>query len=154
MVDEKDRMYVNMVDDGLIEMQKTINSPIPAIGEYDGIKDVYEIVFFHKGHKLKETIDMFPHLKVTYWTENGVDMICSDGSKASGISHVLEHYGITSEEMMAFGDANNDLEMLQMAGIGVCMGDGEEEVRNIADYITETTENDGIYQALKYYCII
>lgn len=55
---------------------------------------------------------------------------------------------------MAFGDNLNDLEMLKGVGIGVAMGNAEEETKAHADYVTDTNENDGIYKALKYFEII
>ena len=57
--------------------------------------------------------------------------------------------GITTEETIAFGDADNDLEMLQLAGIGVAMGNALPQVRACADMVTDTVENDGIAHALQ-----
>ena len=57
--------------------------------------------------------------------------------------------GITPEETIAFGDAENDLEMLQLAGIGVAMGNALPQVRACADMVTDTVENDGIAHALR-----
>ena len=57
--------------------------------------------------------------------------------------------GITTEETIAFGDAENDLEMLQLAGIGVAMGNALPQVRACADMVTDTVENDGIAHALQ-----
>ena len=50
---------------------------------------------------------------------------------------------------MAFGDGINDLEMLQAAGIGVAMGQGRDEIKAIADYVSDSVEKDGIVSALK-----
>ena len=48
-----------------------------------------------------------------------------------------------------FGDAHNDITMMQFAGTGVAMGNAVSEVKNIADIVTDTNDNDGIVQALK-----
>ena len=50
---------------------------------------------------------------------------------------------------MAFGDGINDLEMLQAAGVGVAMGQGREEIKAIADYVTDSVDRDGIVTALQ-----
>ncbi len=55
---------------------------------------------------------------------------------------------------MVFGDHYNDIEMIKKVGIGVAMGNGLDEVKEQADYVTATNENDGIYQAMKYFNII
>lgn len=60
-----------------------------------------------------------------------------------------ELLGILPEEMMAFGDAQNDMDMIEYAGIGIAMGNGEEEVKQIADYVTTDVDDNGILSALQ-----
>ena len=55
---------------------------------------------------------------------------------------------------MAFGDGGNDITMLSNVGIGVAMGNANENVKLIADYVTDTVDNDGIFKALKHFSII
>uniref|UniRef100_UPI00259A8B35 HAD hydrolase family protein n=1 Tax=uncultured Granulicatella sp. TaxID=316089 RepID=UPI00259A8B35 len=55
---------------------------------------------------------------------------------------------IDSSEIMAMGDANNDIEMLQFAGLGIAMGNASEEVKTIADIVTDTNENNGVIKAI------
>ncbi|MBQ0075479.1 MAG: HAD hydrolase family protein, partial [Prevotella sp.] len=52
--------------------------------------------------------------------------------------------GMTPEDLIAFGDSYNDLTMLQLAGKGVAMGNAEQAVKDVADYVTDTNENDGV----------
>lgn len=66
----------------------------------------------------------------------------------------IKAVGIKPEEVMAFGDHYNDIEMIQKVGIGVAMGNGLSEVKAQADFVTATNEQDGIYQALKHFEII
>ena len=49
---------------------------------------------------------------------------------------------------MAIGDQNNDIEMIETAGVGVAMGNGTDEIKAIADYITDSVENDGFIKAV------
>ena len=72
--------------------------------------------------------------------------------KARGLRQI--HYGITEQEIIAFGDAENDLEMLQYAGIGVAMGNANEELKMIADYVTTDVDDDGIWNACKHFELI
>ena len=55
---------------------------------------------------------------------------------------------------MAFGDGGNDSGMLRHAGIGVAMGNANEEVKAAADYVTTSVDEDGIYKALKHFGVI
>ena len=81
-------------------------------------------------------------------------MIPKQGGKTAGIESILKHYGIKKEEIMAFGDAENDIEMLQYAQIGVAMGNADDEVKEAADYVTDMVDSDGIYKALKHFRIL
>ncbi|MFR0981008.1 MAG: HAD hydrolase family protein, partial [Holdemania filiformis] len=60
-----------------------------------------------------------------------------------------QHFHIDPQATMAFGDGINDLEMLQAAGAGVAMGQGREEIKAIADYVTDSVDRDGIVTALQ-----
>ncbi|MDA3812495.1 MAG: HAD family hydrolase [Spirochaetaceae bacterium] len=76
--------------------------------------------------------------------------IVSEGvSKASAISLVCKHLGIPFNEVIAFGDGENDLEMISKAGIGVAMDNAVKSVKDIADFITDSNENGGVGKALK-----
>ncbi len=76
-------------------------------------------------------------------------------NKGSGISRLAKHWGISIEDTMAFGDGANDLSMLQMAGIGVAMGNTySEAMKEIADYVTTPIEEDGVYRALVHFGVI
>ena len=75
-------------------------------------------------------------------------------NKKSAVESLLKRIGIRGEECIAFGDNLNDLEILQYAGIGVCMGNGSEELKQTADYITDSLNYDGIIHALKHFDMI
>ena len=55
---------------------------------------------------------------------------------------------------MAFGDGENDMEMLKFVQTGIAMGNGDKEVKEIADYVTDDIDDGGIYSALKHFGII
>ena len=70
------------------------------------------------------------------------------------MEQLLKHFGISREETIAFGDGENDMEMLEYAGIGVAMGNAEEKVKQCADYVTGDTDKGGIPSALRHYGIL
>ena len=75
-------------------------------------------------------------------------------SKGGGLRIVLDEMNIAPEDIIAFGDGENDLEMLQMAGVGVAMGNAMPILKDTADFITRTNDEDGIAYALKHLGLI
>lgn len=72
-------------------------------------------------------------------------------SKAYGVSKLADYYNIPKERIIAFGDENNDLEMIDYAGIGVAMENGIDELKSIADHITLSNEANGVGTFLAKY---
>lgn len=70
-------------------------------------------------------------------------------TKATGLQALTAHLGVTMEETMAVGDSENDLSMINAAGIGVAMGNASDDVKAIANYITTSNEEDGVGEAIK-----
>ncbi|TWT04868.1 Cof-type HAD-IIB family hydrolase [Planomicrobium sp. CPCC 101079] len=77
-----------------------------------------------------------------------IEIVKSGLSKAVGIDRVSKSLGIPKENIIAFGDEDNDLEMLEYAGLGVAMGNAIEPLKNIANEITLTNNEDGIAELL------
>jgi len=73
------------------------------------------------------------------------------GLMAKKLFEILQ---IDPEEAMAFGDGDNDIELLKMCGIGVCMGNGIEATKQVADYVSDDVYHDGIAKAIKHYGLI
>ena len=62
--------------------------------------------------------------------------------------------GIPREEIMAFGDGMNDLEMVREAGLGIAVENAVQPVKDVADYITVSNENDGVAKAIEKFALI
>ncbi len=69
-------------------------------------------------------------------------------TKGNAIKFLANKYGFSEKEVMAIGDQNNDIEMVDTAGIGVAMGNGTEQIKAKADYITESVSNNGFVKAV------
>ena len=76
-----------------------------------------------------------------------------DDIKDIGIQEILQYYNLDVSQIMAFGDGDNDVKMLEIAGIAVAMGNGNENVKAVADYVTDDIDQDGIANALYHYGI-
>jgi 5-amino-6-(5-phospho-D-ribitylamino)uracil phosphatase len=73
-----------------------------------------------------------------------IEIIKAGLNKAVGLKKAADYYGIPKERVIAFGDEDNDLEMLEYAGHGIAMGNGIDQVKNIANDVTLTNEEDGV----------
>lgn len=72
--------------------------------------------------------------------------------KAQSLSVLLEEIGMTKNEMIAIGDGFNDLSMIQYAGLGIAMENAQDVVKQAADFITLSNEEDGVaYAVEKFY---
>jgi Cof subfamily protein (haloacid dehalogenase superfamily) len=72
-------------------------------------------------------------------------------SKAVGLKVLLQHFGLTAHNLMAFGDAENDLEMIQFAQVGVAMGNASNQIKKVATDITLDHNQDGVAVFLQKY---
>ncbi len=109
------------------------------------------IGFFHSGEEEEEIISEMPHSHTQRWTEAFVDIISKDATKARGIEVMGRHFGFTAEETMAIGDGANDIPMIDFAGIGVAMGNSATDVKDVADYVTDDVDEDGLAHALEHF---
>lgn len=75
-------------------------------------------------------------------------------SKASGMRYIAQDLGISMTETVAIGDSSNDIPMLTCAGIGIAMGNSTEDVIRVADYVTSSIDEDGIWNALMWLGIL
>jgi Cof subfamily protein (haloacid dehalogenase superfamily) len=74
-----------------------------------------------------------------------------DVTKGSGLAFLAEHLGFTSERTVAFGDGENDVELLEWAGYGVAVENAHERVKEIADFICPGVDEEGVAQVLEAY---
>lgn len=65
-------------------------------------------------------------------------------NKAIGLEKLAQYLGIKREEIIALGDADNDREMIEYAGLGVAMGNAKDEIKKLANYVTKSNEEDGV----------
>lgn len=74
-------------------------------------------------------------------------------SKGVGVKLLAEHLGIKKDEVIAVGDEMNDFPMIEYAGLGVAMGNACDKVKEIANYITDTNDNDGVAKVIEEFIV-
>ncbi|WP_257350623.1 Cof-type HAD-IIB family hydrolase [Pseudalkalibacillus decolorationis] len=116
---------------------------------YQGRPIYQALLYCEKGEKELAYRNSYSDFNFIRWHRFSLDVLPKLGSKAIGIQKMIEHLGYYQEDVIAFGDGLNDLEMLEFAGAGIAMGDGKEEAKRVADFVTKPVGEDGIYYGLK-----
>ncbi len=144
---EKDTMYCNVVNQSVVSAQQAISTPIPDVGVYTG-NEIYQATIFLEKENEDILSSQLSGCKIMRWNDYAVDVISRQGGKASGIMSYLRFQHIPREDSMAFGDGENDMEMLQYVQTGVAMGNADDFVKGKADFVTDTIDRDGVQKAL------
>ena len=113
-------------------------------------EDIYQMwTFEDQGDDLTLPESLASTLRMVRWHEHSSDVVPISGSKAAGVAKVVDQLGLKPENVMVFGDGLNDLELFDHAGISVAMEISHDIIKEKADYITKTLEEDGIFDALE-----
>ncbi len=141
----------------VIEALKPIKEDYIVDPEHYKHNDIMQMLAFYpqeRSQEVKNSGLFGGDLKEVRWHPKAVDILDKTNSKAKGIQDVLAYFNIDIKNAMAFGDGLNDLEMLSSVGFGVAMGNSEEELKKLADYVTKPIWEDGVLFALKEFNII
>lgn len=117
-------------------------------------ESIYQVVLIATKDETKNLQEKFPEIKVTRSSPYSADLISANQSKIKGIQRLGKLFDFELTEVMAFGDSDNDIEMLSGVGVGVAMGNADEMVKAIAHHIASTNNNDGIAKALAHYGLV
>jgi hydroxymethylpyrimidine pyrophosphatase-like HAD family hydrolase len=82
-----------------------------------------------------------------------LEVLPPNASKGNALKVLLKHVGVKAEHVLAMGDGENDIDMVQMAGIGVAVGNAFQGLKDIADHVVGTNDEDGVAQALEQFVL-
>lgn len=150
------------VDRAILTAPKGIPDDVGSVFSLLDIKqpDIYEpdealafdvmqvIAFFRHEQTVHITSEVLMGCNVLRWHPLFTDCVAKGTDKAAGIEAVIRHYGFDISETMAFGDGGNDIPMLRLAGIGVAMGNASQEVKDVADIVTSSVDDNGVANVL------
>lgn len=150
------KMGCNFDDDILEEYFMIANQHTHVLDEFNEFMDeeIYQMMVATTEDQDKLILKDTTTLKVARWWNKACDIIPCSGGKDIGIQKILNYFNFNKDEAMAFGDGGNDISMLKYVGTGVAMGNATNDVKAIADYITDSVQEDGIVSALKHFEII
>jgi len=112
-------------------------------------REIFQALLFCSQEEEHVYINEFNKFHFIRWHTVSTDILPLGGSKAEGIKRMVKRLGIRTENIYAFGDGLNDIEMLQFVGTGVAMGNAREEVKKVADFVTKHVAEEGILYGLK-----
>lgn len=119
--------------------------------------DIYKIAFPIKDRDILKQIieELSDKFQVVYTDRDEgsvveAEIMIKGCNKASGAKKVVEHFGATLDDAIAFGDSMNDYEIIQECGVGVAMGNACDELKKVANHITDTVFDDGLYKGFSY----
>ena len=147
----KERMVSNGKDRDLIDYYAFANREIEVEDDFDIIakQEVYQMMMGGREEEYSQILEDVKGARITAWWDRAVDIIPCDGGKGRGVEAILEYYHLRKEDALAFGDGNNDIELLQTVGHGVAMGNASEQLKAVADDVCGSAADDGIY----FYCL-
>lgn len=117
-------------------------------------QDVLQLTPFISPDYEKELLARMTQCVSGRWHPDFTDITANGADKGKGILAMARHEHFDPQRTIAFGDGGNDSSMILQAGIGVAMGNAMEELKQQADYVTTSVDDDGILVALKHFNVI
>lgn len=102
---------------------------------------------------VNECQKVFPHLYIIKSTPHFCEFSTKKATKACAVNFLKKYYNVNDDEVLAIGDQDNDIELLKAGGISIAMGNGTDELKKYADFITDTIENDGFVKAMEKFVL-
>ena len=151
-----DNMYVTGMGERVQYIAKMINI-MPEVTDVRAIAATQSVVQMcpYIDNELEQKImPLLPDCVGSRWIDLFMDLNLKGVDKSLGISEVMKYYGMDLSQAMAFGDGGNDIPMVRDAAIGVAMGNACDELKQVADYVTSSVDEDGVERALEHFGLI
>lgn len=138
-----------------------IGTTVRIIEDYKNIgveEELMKALLLEKAEILDEKIKNIPEeykkkYNLVKSLPQTLEVMPKNCNKAIGIKNLIEVLGIKKEEVIAVGDERNDLEMVEFAGLGVAMGNGHAEIKEIANYITLSNDENGVAKVIEEFIL-
>ena len=147
-------------DPKVLSMVKDLRTPVEGFRELirsrnRGVQKIQ--MFFKDMDKRAESLPLlrqrFPGLNVTSSITNNLELNSLEAHKGVALLKLCDILGVDPAQTMAFGDGLNDITMLQTAALGVAMDNAYPEVKEAANFITDTNDHDGVAKAIEQFCL-
>lgn len=150
----KNKAFILRASDELVKILSEYYTDYTIIDSFEEIKDdVIKIALYNttssEAYTLPFVKHLRPELKVVISGNNWVDISETIANKGNALTFLQQHLNIKPSETMVFGDYNNDLEMLKCAKYSYAMANAHPDVKAVANYETETNDNNGVELVLE-----
>lgn len=152
-----DGMFVTKINEDVDTVVRLLDITLPPVEPVSGVekRNVLQMISFFRADREKELMaTLMPDCASMRWHPLFSDIIAGGVSKSAGVDKVLDYEGIALGETMAFGDGGNDISMLSHVACGVAMGNACEELKAVADYVTDSVDDNGVANALRHFGLI
>jgi hypothetical protein len=115
---------------------------------------ILQLTAFFDADYERELMTRIPSCISGRWHPEFTDITAREADKGQGVLTMAAHEGFNANDTIAFGDGGNDTSMIRTAHIGIAMGNAIEALKQEANYVTTSVDNDGILNALKHFGLI
>ena len=163
--EENDIIYMPYTKDKIIskpnyrvaffqERNKKLDADLQTV--FEDIRDIDEIINnsinkilliendSEKYARIREKLDHYPQFEIATSQKGFIDINPAGASKGNALRVLAKHFGLTMDEIVVFGDQDNDVSMLEAAGTSVAMKNACQNAKDVADYIAESNNNNGV----------
>ena len=134
------------------------NLPLTVLAEQEYVPEkIIKIMAVGNPKQLDQAIKIFPQVFGDFFSLNKsedfyLEIMQKGDNKARALGLLLEHLELTPEHLVAFGNNNNDLEMIRLAKVGVAVANAVPELKRVSNFVTTSNDDDGVAHFLKHYC--
>ena len=156
MVFDSTGYYSEKYHEAIKKMEMMCHLNVEVIPDIEAIKNVSKVLFITQDNmmidSIKEAVD-YEKLNCIRTGFNYIEVFDKTVNKGAAIRTIAEEYGIDSKEVLAIGDSENDMEMIQYAGMGIAMGNAYKKIKDVSDAVTDTNNRSGVAKALYHYVL-
>lgn len=145
-------------DPQILNLYKKLRSPVDDMRAFLREHKVQKLMVYFKdldrrALELERIPALFPDMAVSSSMSHNIEINAGQANKGAALARLCALLGIDVKDTMAFGDGSNDLTMIRAAGIGVAMGNAWQGLKDAADYITLTNDEDGVARAIEKFVL-
>lgn len=153
----EDSVRISHESPQVLELYSHVDIPVPPLYHKENldIENVLQVnVFIDPENEDSFMREIMPNSLSSRWTPLFADVNPGGVSKQRGVEYFCDYFNIDVAETMAFGDGGNDISMLKFVNIGVAMGNAGDNVKKVADFITDDVDDHGIETALIHFGLL
>ena len=157
----EERGLITPKENKYTDIEATINNIKYTLDDYSDISDDHsfiKIMMVDEPELLDEAISKLPKEVYDKYTVVKsapffLEFLNKKVNKGTGVELLASHLGVKQDEIITMGDAGNDLHMIEYAGMGIAMGNATDDIKAIANYITDSNSEDGVAKAIEKFVL-